>query len=280
MRVLVIGGRGFVGKAICNELKKNKKYSVFTFDRHSSARNHFRGNINSLADLRKAIKNMDYVINLVGLSPLRKPKSTTYYEAHVEGVKNIIELSKEMKIKKLIHMSILGADKNSRIEFVRTKGLGEELVINSKIKSTVFCPSIIYDKENELVRMARKFSFTLAFPNIPAKIQPVYRGDIAKLFRLAVEGKIKQKKLEIGGPDIMTIFEFEKKIYKKKGFPCIPISLIIIKPGMKVASWMNLFGITQDQIISLYIDNTTKSHMASNYIKLKKFDDWLKGVSL
>ncbi len=177
-------------------------------------------------------------------------------------------------------MSILGANKKSTIEFSRTKGLGEELVMKSSMKSSIFCPSIIYDKENEFVRMARKTAFTLGFPNIPAKIQPIYRQDIAKLFSFAVEGKIKEKRLEVGGPDVMTIFQFAKKIYNKKGFPCVPIPLIFVKTGMGVASWLNLFGITKDQIKSLYIDNITKSNAAKKYIQLTKFDQWLNRIFL
>ena len=277
LSILVIGGRGFVGNAICSELKK---YLIFTFDRHSGGKNHFQGNISSLSDLKKAIKDMDCVINLIGLSPLRKPTGTTYYETHVEGVKNILKVCEEFGTKRLVHMSILGANKKSTIEFSKTKGLGEELVMKSNIKSTIFCPSVIYDKENEFVRMASKTAFTLGFPNIPAKIQPIYRQDVAKLFSFAVKGKIKEKKLEIGGPNVMTIFQFAKKIYNKKGFPCIPIPLIFIKIGMKVASWLNLFGITKDQIESIYIDNITKSDLARKYIQLTKFDQWLNRIFL
>lgn len=277
LHILILGGRGFVGRAVCNKLKK---HLIFTFDRHAGGKNHSQGSISSLSDLKKAIKGMDCVINLIGLSPLRKPIGTTYYETHVKGVENILKVCEEFEIKRLVHMSILGANKKSIIEFSRTKGLGEELVMKSSIKSTIFCPSIIYDKENEFVGMASKIAFTIGFPNIPAKIQPIYRQDVAKLFSFSVEGKIKEKKLEVGGPDVMTIFQFVKKIYNKKGFPCIPIPLIFIKTSMKIASWLNLFGITKDQIESLYIDNITKSNMARKYIELTKFDQWINRIFL
>ncbi|MCH8873679.1 NAD(P)H-binding protein, partial [candidate division KSB1 bacterium] len=108
-----------------------KNHLIFTFDRHIGRKNHFQGNINSLSDLKKAIRSMDCVINIIGLSPLRKPTGTTYYEAHVRGVKNVLKVCKEFEIKRLVHMSILGANKKSTIEFTRTKGLGEELVMKS-----------------------------------------------------------------------------------------------------------------------------------------------------
>lgn len=279
MRVIILGGRGFVGSAICNKLKAYPKTSVFTFDRHPGGKNHFQGDILSLSDLKKAMTGMGLVVNLIGLTPVRKPHHTTYEKVHVEGVKNVISTCKALKIKRLIHMSILGADKKSSIEFFRTRGIGEELVFRSSIKTTIFCPSIIYDKENELVRMLSKTAFTRMFLNIPAKIQPVYRQDIAKLYALAIQGIIKEKRIEVGGPDIITIFQMAQKIYRKKGASCVPIPLFLVKPVMKIFTWINLFGMTNDQIKGFYINNITKSKVAEKYIQLTKFDNWLSRVS-
>ena len=281
-RILILGGRGFVGSAICSKLKDYPKTSVFTFDRHPKGKdkNHLQGDILSLPDLKKAMTEMDIVVNLIGLTPIRKPSHTTYKKVHIEGVKNVISACKALKVKRLVHMSILGADKKSSIEFFRTRGVGEELVSRSSIKTTVFCPSIIYDKENELIRMLGKTAFTRMFPNIPAKIQPVYRQDIAKLYALAIQGIIKEKRMEIGGPKIMTIFQMAQKIYHKKGYSCIPLPLFLIKPVMKIFTWVNLFGMTNDQIKGFYINNITKSKVAEKYIQITKFDSWLSRMSL
>lgn len=277
LSILILGGRGFVGRAICNQLKK---HSIFTFDRYKGDKNHFQGNITSFSDLKKAMRGMDCVVNLVGLTPLRKPYQASYEKIHVRGVKNVLLACKALKIKRLIHMSALGADKNSPIEFLRTKGRGEELVLKSKIKSTAFCPSIVFDKENELVQQMSKTAFTRMFPKIVAKIQPIYRKDVAKLFALSIQGKIKEQRLEIAGPDIMTIFQMAQKIYHKKGYHCIPIPIFFLKLGMKIASQLKLFGITPNQIKSLYMDNITKLNIGKKYIHLTKFDQWLNRISL
>jgi uncharacterized protein YbjT (DUF2867 family) len=262
-RILIIGGTGFVGKAICKELENHR---IFTFGK--SSKNNFQGSITSLDDLKKSMKNIDIVINLVGLSPLKKPK-IPYKTIHVDAVKNIINSCKECKVKHLIHMSALGANKNSDIEYLRTKGLGEELVSKSGLKITIFCPSIIYDKENELNKILSKTKFTLFFPNIKAKLQPIHRKDVAMLFKLAINNKIKEKKLDIAGPETLTMFQLAKKIYNQNNFPCFPLPLSIIRSFMILASWLNLFGITKDQIKSLYLDNITKNNLAGKYIKLR-----------
>lgn len=63
-KILILGGRGFVGKAICKLLKN---HSVFTFDTKPGSKNHFQGDITSFDDLKRAIRRMDYVVNLVAL---------------------------------------------------------------------------------------------------------------------------------------------------------------------------------------------------------------------
>lgn len=276
-RILILGGRGFVGKGICNHLKD---HLIITFDRHPGGKNHIQGDITSIKDLKKAMAGMDCIVNLVSLTPLKKPYQTSYETVNVKGVRNVLLACKELKIKQLVHMSALKADKDSSIEFLRTKGVGEKLVLNSRIKSTVFCPSIIFDKENELIKSISNTTFTFMFPNITTKVQPIYRHDVAKLFVLAIKGEIKEKKIEIGGPDIMTIFEMAKKIYYKQGYPCLPIPFSLFKIGIEMASWLNLFGISKDQIKSLSINNTTKSNLAEKYIKLTKFDVWLNRTLL
>lgn len=170
-------------------------------------------------------------------------------------------------------MSALGADSNGKTEYFRSKGLGEKIVLDSGLNVTVFCPSIIYDKDNELIQLMKNFSKLRFFPNIEAKMQPVFRGDIARLFILAVEGKIKKKKLEIGGPEVLTLFQMAKLVFNKLERACLPLPLFFVKGGMYTAKAFGLFGIGKDQITNLTLNNITNARQ--NYIKMKKFSEWV-----
>ncbi|MFQ5621748.1 MAG: NAD(P)H-binding protein, partial [Candidatus Nanoarchaeia archaeon] len=239
-KILVLGGRGFVGSAICKELRK--KHRVFTFDRHKGGKSHCCGDISCCEELEKHMKGKHIVINLVGLSPLRKPAGNAYHAAHVVGVNNIIRACKKVGVKRLIHMGILGSDSRGKTLFLRTRGKGETLVRQSRLNWTIIRPSIIFDKDNELVQQCSKLAFTCMFPYIPAKIQPVYRGDVAKIYRMVVDGKIKTKIVNVGGPQRMNVFQFAKRIYNKKGFPCYPIPLSPVRTVMKYLAALDLFG--------------------------------------
>jgi nucleoside-diphosphate-sugar epimerase len=272
-RVVVFGGNGFVGRAICKLLRKD--FSVFTFDRSASSKNNLKGNILHKEDVDSAIKENDIIINLIALTPLQRPKGTTYHKIHVDGLKILLNVCKKKKVKKLIHMSALGANKNSDNEYLKTKGMAEELVENSKLHYVIFKPSLIYDKENEFIQTLQKLAWTRSFPKIPAKMQPVFRGDIAQLFYLASKGKIKEKKVEVGGPDKMSLFDLAKRFYRKLGYVCFGIPLFLVKVGMSFAILFRLFGLSKDQLRNLTLDNTTNSTVAAKYIKSTKFDEWL-----
>ena len=273
IRVLVFGGRGFVGSEIVRQLKG---FDVYTASRSAKNGKSIHVDVTNKKSVDSAIKNNDIVINLVGLTPTKKPKGVTYYDIHVKGAKNIVDVCKK-KHCRLIHMSALGADVNGPTEYFRTKGLGERLVLNSGLDVTIFCPSIIYDKENELIKLMKKLSSTRLFPNIPAKVQPVYRRDIARLYVLAVKGKIKEKRLEIGGPEVLSIFDMAKLVYHSLGYKCFPIPLFLVKFGMHFARIFNLAGIGKNQIHNLAVDNTTK--MKQKYINMEKFSKWVKKLT-
>ena len=273
-RVIVFGGNGFVGSEIVRQLKI-KQFNVYTADKGETENKNISVDITNKKSVYKAINLGDIVINLVGLTPTKKPRGVSYEDIHVKGVKNVVDICKKKKCR-LIHMSALGANPKGKTEYIRTKGLGEGIVLSSGLNVTVFCPAIIYDKDNELIKVMKKMSFFRFFPKIKAKMQPVFRGDIAKLYVLAVQGKIIEKKLEVGGPEILTIFEIAKLVFKNLGKSCYPLPPLFVKSGMYFANFFGLFGIGNDQITNLSLDNTTK--VKQKYVNMKRFSEWVKGL--
>lgn len=275
MKILLLGGRGYLGSAVSNELKK---HDIFTFDRHPGDKSHIKGSILSQNDLNKAVKGKDVVINFVGLSPLKKPISTSYLKVHVDAVKKIISACKKNNVKRVIHISALGADSYVGSEYMRTKGIAEDLLIKSKLKINILRPSLIYDCDNEFIVMLKKYSKFLGFPKIPAKMQPVYRKDVAKIISLCINGKVKEKKLEVTGYDILSVYLIAKKVYWKKRFPCFPVPFFLFKLGLRIAIALNLSDMSKEQIVNMSISNTSLRNESGKYMQLKRFDDWLSEV--
>lgn len=274
MDVAVIGGRGFVGSAVVEALAD---HDVTTVDPEIGGAGHVSADITREEQVMEVLEGFDAVVNLAGLSPMHEPRGASYEDIHVAGARHVVAACERHGIGRLIHMSALGADPDADAAFLRTKGEGERLVRESGLDAAVFRPSIIFDHGNELVRLAERFAPTRVFPGITTEIQPVYRGDVAELFRLAVEDGLDRDVIEVGGPERMTIYGFAREIYRASGRRCLRLPIMpLLKIGLLLADPLPIpYG--RDQARFLEMANVTAENRAARYVDLTSVDDWLAG---
>lgn len=274
MNIAVLGGRGFVGSAVTDALTQ---HTVMTMDPGRGGPHHVQVDITDTERVEEAVDGFDAVINLVGIAPTHKPKGTTYTAVHVRGARNVVRACRRNGINRLVHMSALGADPDGPTAFLRTKGAGERTVLESGLDVTVFRPSTIFDDGNPFVRAARRFAPTRLFPHFTMRMQPVYRGDVARMFVKAVEGDIEETAFDIGGPKQMTLFQFAKRIYNAEGYRCIPLPVQrVASVGMHLMEFIPFMPFGADQARSLRLDNTVEENDAPAYIDLISVEEWLE----
>ncbi|NCX14658.1 MAG: NAD-dependent epimerase/dehydratase family protein, partial [Burkholderiaceae bacterium] len=133
--ILLIGGSGFVGKAISQKLQ-SKGYSVLVPSRRYSAMRDLRllpsvtlveADVNQpevIERLCEDVKPQGAVINLVGIlqDHEAKPYGPGFKRAHVDLPQAIIAAMKGKQLKRYLHMSALGADSNGPSMYQRSKG--------------------------------------------------------------------------------------------------------------------------------------------------------------
>lgn len=274
MKVCVIGGQGFVGSAVATELRQ-RDHDTTTMDPGKGSDDHISLSILD-ENLQDHLHDFDAVVNMVGLSPMKQPGTPGYYDLHVSGAENVVLACKTAGVETLVHMSALGADPNAKMEFLATKGRGEEIVLDANMReTTVFRPSLIFDHGNELIRYASLFAPFRVFPQIPARMQPIYRRDVASLFADAVEGSITEQVCEIGGPEKMSLFEFVRHIYNARGYTCYRLPVLpLMRFGLNVLEYVPFSPFGKEQARFLAFDNTTNENRASDYISLTAVTDW------
>lgn len=154
MKVVILGGAGFIGSHLADMLLK-KKYKVKIIDNLSTGRTENIKNIKRKikfikADISKKgkwqneFKNIDYVFHLAALADIVPSidNPQKYYEANVTGTLNVLQACKKFKVKKLLYSassSCYGIPKNyptkeseeisPRFPYAVTKYLGEQLII-------------------------------------------------------------------------------------------------------------------------------------------------------
>ena len=270
-KVITIFGAGFIGKSLIFELLQ-KGYIVKAICRNP----YLRGNLRSMAnigqldikygDITKSnsiesyFESSDIIINLVGV--LAENSKNKYQQAHVIGPSNIGKLSKKYKIKRLIHISSIGADIKSNINYQKTKGEGELALKDNFNDVSIIRPSIVFGPEDGFFNVQAKL--LKLSPVIPLfgggknKFQPVYINDLVNgIIKIFEDDSHKGKIFEFGGPDIMTMKEVYQFILKE-----LKIKRLLIPAPIFTASVMAKFIqllpnpiITSDLVKALEIDN-------------------------
>ena len=197
-KVLLLGGSGFVGTYIANRLsQRGVEVTIPTRRRERTKALIIQPNVempeintNSEEALVELMQGKDAVINLVGILHSRDvvlPYSKDFAEAHVELPKKIVAACKKAGVRRLLHMSALGADPKGPSEYLRSKGDGEAVVMATQgdLDVTVFRPSVIFGLGDSFLSMfagvLRKLPFfPLGFGQ--ARFQPVWAADVADAY--------------------------------------------------------------------------------------------------
>lgn len=272
MDIIVTGGTGFVGSALCTELDE-RGHDVTALSR-SPDRGDLpesislaEGDVRDVESLREHFEGMDAVVNLVALAPMFKPDGgdDMHFRVHLDGTKNVIEAAEAREVPYLLQMSALGADPDGETAYIRSKGEAEKLVRDSELAWTIFQPSVIFGDGSEF----QAFTKMLTTPYVTAlpgggktRFQPVYIGDIIPMMADAVEDEDHWgETYEIVGPQVLTLAEVAKLLYRAEGksLTVLPVPMALSRIGLALADPVPFVPFGTDQYRSLQFDNTRET---------------------
>ena len=143
MNILLIGGNGFVGKALIKEFKKyNVKVSYLSRSQnHSISIDEATFIQGDILDSENIVinKKYDIAIHLIGTIKNKK----LYSKLNTESVTQTIKLCQKQNINKLIYFSANGGFK----QYLESKRNGEKLVVDSKLNYLIIRPGLMYGKD-------------------------------------------------------------------------------------------------------------------------------------
>jgi NADH dehydrogenase len=173
------------------------------------------------ASVATAIAGADMVVNLAAIF-YESGSNGRFQAVHVEGAARVARIARQAGVKRLIHMSGIGADRNSRSAYVRSRGEGEEAVRAAFPSATFLRPSIVFGPEDDFFnRFARLARIALALPLFGGgrtKFQPVYVADVADAVAAALADKASRgRTYELGGPAVLTFEEILRLILAETG---------------------------------------------------------------
>ncbi len=181
MNILILGGSGFVGLAICSKLVAAGHSVTVPTRLRDHARNLFplpsvtvvEADVYDADALVRLASGMDAVINLVGVL------NGDFERAHVTLTQNAIAACKAADVSRYLHMSALGASENGPSQYQQTKARAEAAVRASGLDYTIFAPSVIFGRGDSflnkfaaMVKLLPPF-MPMALPGASARFQPV-----------------------------------------------------------------------------------------------------------
>ena len=268
----VIGGSGFVGSHVCQQLAaRGFRVRVPTRDRERAKSlillptvDVIRADVHDPAALAAVVRGCDVVINLVGvLHDARGARG--FAAAHVELARKLVAASREAGVRRFLQMSALAAVPDAPSAYLRSKGEAERIVRESGLDWTIFRPSVIFGPEdsflNFFARLLRLFPvFPLGSPG--AQFQPVYVGDVAKAFvhALSDSGSIGGS-YDLCGPQRYTLRELVTWVGRaiNRPRPVIGLSRSLSYCQALALELLPLKLMTRDNFRSMEIDSVSDS---------------------
>jgi NADH dehydrogenase len=232
--ILVLGGSGFIGRYIVN-LLVGRGCRVLVPSRRRDRAKHLimlptcdvvDANIHDDATLARLIDGQDAVINLVGILH-GTPRD--FERVNVALPQRVIACCDRLGVRRLLHMSALGADPDGTSVYQRSNGRGEALVRASALDWTIFKPSVVFGIEDEFLnlfaRLARLFP-VLPIGGADVRFQPVWVEDVAAAFVNSLDNEATMRKsYELAGPKIYTLRELVRFAANASGHPRAVIAL-------------------------------------------------------
>ena len=143
MNILLIGGNGFVGKALIKEFKKyNVKVSYLSRSQnYSISKDEATWIQGDIFDIENIVINKKYDISIHLIGTIKN--KNLYSKLNTESVAQTIKLCQKYNINKLVYFSANGGFK----QYFESKAAGERLVKNSKLDYLIVRPGLMYGKE-------------------------------------------------------------------------------------------------------------------------------------
>jgi uncharacterized protein YbjT (DUF2867 family) len=277
--VTVFGGSGFVGAQVVRALAKRGWRVRVAVRRPGLAYDlkplgdvgqiqPVRCNITSDADVAEALRGATAAVNLVGI--LYETPSRKFQSLHVDGSRLIAEACAAGGIERLVQVSAIGANPDSKAAYARSKAEAEIAVRNAKPDAVVIRPSIVFGAGDDFLnRFAALAQMAPALPLIGGghtKFQPVYVGDVAEaIARAVVRVEAAGRTFELGGPAVMTFQAVLKLVLREtnRSRPLIPLPFFLARLIGSLAQLTTLVGIapflTPDQVEMLKTDTVVSA---------------------
>ena len=270
-RILVLGGTGFVGRHVCEQLARLGWQITVPTRRalHAASVQSLPGltvieaSVHKPADLARLMPGHDAVVNLVAVLHGNEER---FEQVHVDLPGKIAQAMRTAGVQRLVHVSALGADPQGPSMYQRSKARGETVLHNAGLDVTVLRPSVIFGAEDKFLNLFADLQAIVPFMPLAGsgtRFAPVWVADVAQAVVSCLQkpDTIGQT-YELCGPDVLTLGELVQRagqwagVNHGRGRPVMGLPMWV---GWLQAAAMELAPgeplMSRDNLASMKVDN-------------------------
>ncbi|MBX5452632.1 MAG: complex I NDUFA9 subunit family protein [Acidobacteriia bacterium] len=272
----VFGGSGFIGRYVVKRLAQ-AHYIVRVAVRDPETARFLKpmGAVGQIVPLAcpiteeaavgRALAGADIAVNLVGI--LAERRAGDFMRIHAEGAGRVARLARATGVKKLVHISAIGADPASESGYAKSKAVGEEQVRAAFPEAAILRPSVVFGPEDQFFnRFAKAAMLSPIMPVIAGatRFQPVYVGDVADAVMAALHQQEAEGQIyELGGPRIYSFRELLAYVLAEtqRRRLLIDVPMPLARLLARVMELLPGKPLTRDQLLLLQRDNVVHEGM-------------------
>ena len=277
MKICILGGTGFVGRSLISALsKENYTITVITRDFDKNKDLAIYPNLKLIQEdvynekrMLEVSKSHDVLINLIGILNEKGFRGKGFYLAHSKIARIILNVCKQNRIKRILHMSALNANPGGSSHYLRTKGEAESFLHTYGERFadvTSFRPSVIFGTEDSFINrfsnLLKIIPFVFPLACAQTRFAPVYVGDLVNFMKDSIDDVSSfNKKIDICGPKIYTLEEIVKIVIEVKGYSTkvIPLNNALSKFQAVIMEFLPGKPFSIDNFNSCLVDSISES---------------------
>jgi uncharacterized protein YbjT (DUF2867 family) len=288
-RVVVLGGSGFVGRALCEQWVAHFGAGgprLLVPSRHRERCKHLftlpsvdvvQLDISSDHALAQVLHGADAVVNLIAIL---HGTPDQFQRVHVDLPQRLVMACAKTGVRRLVHVSALGVGDDTAAmpsHYLRSKCAGERALWTAHgegLGVTVLRPSVIFGAKDRFLNL---FAQLLALaPAVPlagaqARLQPVWVEDVGRaLVHALLHPETAGQILECAGPKVWTLGEIVSQVGRWSGHPRAVVE-VPRAVGNLQAAFMGLMPgeppMSRDNLDSLTVPNVATG-------RYPRLEDW------
>jgi uncharacterized protein YbjT (DUF2867 family) len=267
--VTVFGGTGFLGRRIVRHLRL-QGFCVRVASRHPD-RTHallspddpqvqsIKADVHDEQSVAAALADAYGAVNAVSLYV--EHGRETFQSVHVESAQRVATQAQRTGVKQLIHVSGIGADRDSPSHYIRKRGEGELAVQEAFAEARLIRPAVMFGPDDAflttILKLLERLPIYPMFGSGQMRLQPVYVEDVGLAIAKLTQGAHSHPLIfECGGPRVYSYEEFLGAIASAAGIKpiLIPVPFAAWHGLAWIAEMLPSPPITRNQVELMHID--------------------------